>query len=36
MHILRSYFATVFKFISIDSSVKEELCLQDIWTDKGT
>ena len=34
MHILRLYIVTVYIFISMNSSVYEEQCLQEIWTDK--
>jgi len=34
MHILRSYTATVYSFISIGSSLNGKLCLRKIWTDR--
>jgi len=33
MHILMSYSATVYSFISLGSYLKENLRSQDIWTD---
>jgi len=30
----KNYMATMLSFISTGSSVKEEMCLQDIWTDR--
>jgi len=36
MHILVSYTTTVLSLISISLSIREELCLQDIWTDGQT
>ena len=36
MHILRSYPTTVLSLISIGLSIREELDLQDIWTDGQT